>query len=496
MMDNETVNSYQVNQDGKEFIVTTEIINDNLKVECKDNNEPDVAVFSQVYSLYNFKEMDLFFQPYNDIMQISDELNKAIEQQAVSINNNNDNTLSINFLLKNNINTGSIVLQLQRERVDTQNTQNSKIEGQNYEFQGRCSCPLDNERIDKLEVDSGKLQTDHEFLRNEVNQLIEKINGLNARISKLKGDNLELNQKTLALREENNNRRLEANKLRENNEVIKRQNQQLREKKNRLEFLLKEHHDPEENQFLNKTSQSPFQPNKMKNENNNTLPSLPRTGAGSNMSAISPNGAGGNSKNLPITNSSSGRPIIVSNNTFDNNPVNTDYTFSRGTIIRDRSELEMIVNKINKYNTGIKIDLIYKASVDSDKAYAFHQSCDNSSSTIVLIETFNGKRFGGFTSQSWAGDCVDKKDPNAFIFSLDKMETYDVIPEKEAIGCYPDFGPVFLGCQIRVYDNAFSKGGSTFEKGVTYLTNEDYELTGGEKLFKIKEIEVYEVGFE
>lgn len=496
MIDNDTANSYQVNQDDKEFIITTEVLNDNLKVECKDNNEPDIAVFSQMYSLKNFKEMDLFFQPYDDIMQVCEELNKAIEQQAVSINNNNDNTLSINFLLRNEMNTGNIMLQLQRESFDSQTPKKSKIEGQNYEFQGRCSCPLDNERIDKLEVDSGKLQTDHEFLRNEINQLIEKINGLNSRISKLKEDNIELNQKTLALREENNNRRVEAIKLRENNEVIKRQNQQLREKKNRLEFLLKEHHDPDENQFLNKTSQSPFQTKASKNDNNNTQPSLPRTGAGSNMSAISPIGAGGNNRNRPTTNSSSGRPIIVNNNSFDNNPTNTDFTFSRGTIIRDKSELEMIVSKINKYNRGIKIDLIYKASVDSDKADAFHQNCDNSSSTIVLIETVNGRRFGGYTSQSWEGDCVDKRDPNAFIFSLDKMETYDVIQGKEAIGCYPDFGPVFLGCQIRVYDDAFSKGGSTFERGVTYLTNEDYELTGGEKLFGIKEIEVYDIRFE
>ena len=91
---------------------------------------------------------------------------------------------------------------------------------------------------------------------------------------------------------------------------------------------------------------------------------------------------------------------------------------------------------------------------------------------------------------------MDKMDSNAFVFSLDKMETYDVNPEKQAIGCYPDFGPVFLGCQIRIYDDALSRGGSTYERGATYMTNEDYELTGGEKLFGVKEIEVYEVKFE
>ena len=71
--------------------------------------------------------------------------------------------------------------------------------------------------------------------------------------------------------------------------------------------------------------------------------------------------------------------------------------------------------------------------------------------------------------------------------------TYDNIHEEEAIGCYPKYGPIFLGCQIRIFDNAFSNGGTTFEKGLNFETEEDYELTGGERFFKVKDIEVYEV---
>ena len=73
------------------------------------------------------------------------------------------------------------------------------------------------------------------------------------------------------------------------------------------------------------------------------------------------------------------------------------------------------------------------------------------------------------------------------------MKIYDNIPKEEAIGCYPNFGPIFLGCQIRIYDNAFSKGGTTYERGLNYQTEEDFELNGGERVFKVKEIEVYEV---
>ena len=165
----------------------------------------------------------------------------------------------------------------------------------------------------------------------------------------------------------------------------------------------------------------------------------------------------------------------------------------KGDIIHNTEELELITRKINKSNKKITLNLLYKATVDSDKAKAFHDKCDQAQSSLVLIETDKGKRFGGFTTCSWAGECEEKKDEDAFVFSLDKMMTYENIQGEDAIGCYPKFGPIFLGCQIRIYDNAFSKGGTTFEKGLNYNTEEDYELTGGDRIFNVKEIEVYEV---
>ena len=164
----------------------------------------------------------------------------------------------------------------------------------------------------------------------------------------------------------------------------------------------------------------------------------------------------------------------------------------KGEIIHNSEELELIVKKINKINNKITLNLLYKATADSDKASVFHEKCDGAKSSLVLIETDKGKRFGGFTTSSWSGDCIDKKDEDSFIFSLNKMKIYENIPGELAIGCYPNYGPIFLGCQIRIYDNAFTKGGTTFEKGLNFNTQEDYELTDGERTFNVKEIEVYE----
>ena len=163
-------------------------------------------------------------------------------------------------------------------------------------------------------------------------------------------------------------------------------------------------------------------------------------------------------------------------------------------IIQSYAEIDEIVNKIQlKILKGAKFNIIYKASELGDRAGIFHQKCDNCNMTLVIIETKKGKRFGGFTTQNWSGNCLQKIDNNAFIFSIDKNKTYDVNKGEPAVGCYPKFGPVFFGCQIRIYDNFFRKNSTTCLKGLNYATTEDFELNGGEQNFTVKDIEVYEV---
>ena len=168
----------------------------------------------------------------------------------------------------------------------------------------------------------------------------------------------------------------------------------------------------------------------------------------------------------------------------------------KGDIIRNNEELELLTRKIGDNKRKIILNLIYKASFHSDRAEAFHKKCDSAKSTLVLVETVNGKRFGGYTSKEWKGICIEKKDNNAFIFSLDKMNIYDIIPGEDAIGCFPRYGPIFSGCQIRIFDRFFTYGGTTFLKGVNFDTDEDYELTGGLEKFNILDLEVYSIEME
>ena len=163
-------------------------------------------------------------------------------------------------------------------------------------------------------------------------------------------------------------------------------------------------------------------------------------------------------------------------------------------IIKKYSEIEKVVGKIQSIlQKGARFKIVYKATELGDRAVTFHQQCDNVDISLILIETIKGVRFGGFTTKNWKGNCEQKVDNDAFVFSVDKNKIYEVIKNEMAIGCYPKFGPVFFGCQIRVYDNFFNKNSTTCHKKLNFKTNEDYELNNGEQFFTVKDIEVYSV---
>ena len=163
-------------------------------------------------------------------------------------------------------------------------------------------------------------------------------------------------------------------------------------------------------------------------------------------------------------------------------------------IIKKYSEIEKVVGKIQSIlQKGARFKIVYKATELGDRAVTFHQQCDNVDISLILIETVKGVRFGGFTTKNWKGNCEQKVDNDAFVFSVDKNKIYEVIKNEMAIGCYPKFGPVFFGCQIRIYDNFFNKNSTTCHKKLNFKTNEDYELNNGEQFFTVKDIEVYSV---
>ena len=346
-----------------------------------------------------------------------------------------------------------------------------------------------NERINQLQSETDRMRGENDNLRNEVSRLNGELGALKGQIQIITEENRILREKNGNM--PNENQFHEIANLKQEIESLKRQLQDAMIEKSIFEHYkrLKE----EENNFLKMQIDGLLQSQKkleeillykqkeideLKYQLQQLMKNVNVTETNKYVLRQQQKVGTGKLSNQTLTIQDSHMEIV------------------KGDIIKSTAELELLTRKICQAYKKITLNLLYKATIDSDKAAVFHNKCDWANRTLVLVRSGNGKRFGGYTTCSWKGDSIEKKDENAFVFSLDKMQIYDIIPGEDAIGCYPKYGPVFLGCQIRIFDEFFTKGGTTFEKGLNYNTLEDYELTGGLKKFEVKEIEVYGVVLE
>ena len=372
--------------------------------------------------------------------------------------------------------------------------------------------------LNKLENDLNTIKPEQEKINNELKRVLDQAEKYKQENETFKQENGLLNKENNSLKTENENLRNELAKYKEQFEKLKNNYTSLQKDSEALqeqnkEFLqLKE--TLENNNEILKNNLEQFNKDNETLKQNLTMATNQNQALANEINALKNNAQKSQYNEEEIKNMmeelNAYRIKAQENDMLKKHIEELEYQIQaiqerqeeedvkevKGDIIHDMNELEMITKKINKENKRIIINLLYKASADSDSAAVFHEKCDGANNTIVLVETKDGKRFGGYTTKSWAGNCVEKADPDAFIFSFDKMKTYDNIPGDDAIGCYPKFGPIFLGCQIKIFDNAFTRGGTTFEKELNFNTEEDYELTGGNRTFDVKDIEVYEVIIE
>ena len=172
-------------------------------------------------------------------------------------------------------------------------------------------------------------------------------------------------------------------------------------------------------------------------------------------------------------------------------------------IINHIKELSFLIKKINiniSYTSKqfYNMKLIYRATEDGDTAEAFHNKCDNIFPILILIKTDQHRRFGGFTQTFFESneDMKSKPDGSAFIFSLDKLKSYDVQEGQNPICTCKTKGPIFYGNEcsnIYLSNNFFSKKGNVARKGDRFNTNEDYEINFGKPKFLTREIEAYQI---
>jgi hypothetical protein len=171
-------------------------------------------------------------------------------------------------------------------------------------------------------------------------------------------------------------------------------------------------------------------------------------------------------------------------------------------IIKDMDDYEFIRDCLGK----ISLKMVFNSNINGDYALDVHTRV-NYHHILALVETENGNRFGGYTSDNFSPESLGltstsigglKQDKSAFLFNLDTKKYYDIKKKdvNRALDCDDYFTFCFGEGDLILRDQFLTNGGSSYFPDCFGDENtQKHELTNGEETFTVKSFEIYHVLF-
>jgi hypothetical protein len=156
------------------------------------------------------------------------------------------------------------------------------------------------------------------------------------------------------------------------------------------------------------------------------------------------------------------------------------------------NEEKTIISKLKQLiGRNCHLDLIYQMQRDGNRTIDFHKKVDIKGPTIVLFKTIDGYNFGGYTSKSFKSSGGWIKDPDSFLFNLNKLSKFKIKngSENAAIfyGNATKYGPEFYDILVNTGE---IQNGTIFPANFLNKLN---DLKEGEAEFTCNDVLVYRV---
>ena len=237
--------NYELNQDGVEYILTTGLVGDKLRVTCRESIDDTSPYFMGEYTLNELSSIHKYFLLTESIEAAQSEINKAVERQKCGVKEEG-NILKIMFYLTVGTDKSNLTLTLFKQEGPYKKLKPLEEEPQyigKLNLQNQGNYPRDEQRIIKLEQSSAKFKDEQAALHQQLNKLIEETMKLINETYILKEDNAKLNERLRLINKDNNSRKNEIIKLRNENKDLKSENLKLVNDTKKLEKFLKNKHE-------------------------------------------------------------------------------------------------------------------------------------------------------------------------------------------------------------------------------------------------------------
>jgi len=447
------IKTYEILSDEKiTFLLSFEQVKEKIKISVIEKDSFPQNKYENFYSLEDFIKINKWFNIFYNIESLLVEFEQLTKNENFAIEQKNKDVLSLFIVFPIDL-LDRIEIQLPINEIN--------------------NLDLFSQLISKIsEIESKE--------NNEISLFDEKIENLGHLLqsieeaNKAREEELLQNQQNEAKEEENNNK--ENNEEEQNEENKSNKSDNLEQMKDALKLQIEKKIKSDNNQKNEENNKAILK------ETENNEEEVEEKNKESNKES---------NKELLI-------PLDINNMPF------ADSSIITSSEPQKTKELNLLIswlgkglNPTDQTQVHFSTKLIYSSENEDDKASTFHKKCDNIAPTLTLIETKEGFRYGGFTTQCWESteQSIFKKDKNAFIFSLDTEKKYDVTNEEKSIQCSMYWGPYFgEGGAICVPDNFLEEKNAFYQWPSSYDITEKDELTfGQEHNINVSKYEVFEI---
>ena len=241
MEDNQEYNiqKYELNQEGNDYILTTGLINDNIKITCRDQKELKGTYYTNQFSLNDLSSKNIYFKLCESIEAAQIEINKAIERQKCGVKEEGNIIIVLIYFTigTDRSNLSLKLLKQEDELYQIKQEQPNYIGKSNLE--NRLNYPQDEIRLKNLEETSIGIKNTQDELHQQLEQLIQQSMQLINETYFLQEDNAKLKERIKIISTDNNLRKNDLIKLRNENRILKEENVKLNNDNSILEQKLK-----------------------------------------------------------------------------------------------------------------------------------------------------------------------------------------------------------------------------------------------------------------
>ena len=267
---------YQVTEGNKDYILSTSLYNDKIRLECQDKNVATCPLYSKDYSLKDLKAFGEIFTLVQTINEAQNEINATIERQEFSITNKGE-SLDITFNIKISSYVQELIFQLPIKQATSSNyiksvqnitstplqqispqvvinqptykeinlpqiTPADPIGQEQFAYSSTVPKLLDHDRINKIEINTNYLKGEYQTISQRINDLKMRIDMIKKQTSEIRNENGNLNMKTLELKKQYKNLIEAEAALMAENDDLRREKHELILRKNELGFYVNEPH--------------------------------------------------------------------------------------------------------------------------------------------------------------------------------------------------------------------------------------------------------------